>query len=173
MLYRLSMQCDAIYIRQHYANGFTYWHAQNLFPVAKPEIPIIYQRVQSSAVIHFCLKKQVCLPELRFHTVKNLEVPLAMWMFMTPTPATWDGSFGCASMKIHQTHNMLRHCILMYFVCYLPGNCKLSCQLCLKSRSGRYNYGKVDSRRQNDRKKVPSSQEVHRKNYILDDRKHA
>lgn len=107
----------------------------------------------SSHAEHSCLfEEKVCLPELCLHNVKNLEAPRATSMSMTPIPATRDGSFGCASMKIHQTHYMLRHCILMYFGCYLPGKCRFSCQLCLKNCLGKYNYGKVYSRRRNGRK---------------------
>lgn len=100
----------------------------------------------------FMFEEKVCLPELRLHNLKILEAPPATSMSMTPTPATPDGSFGCASMKIHHTLYMLRHYILMYFVCYLSLKCRLSCQLCLKNRLGKYNYGKVYSRRQNGRK---------------------
>ena len=71
----------------------------------------------SSHAEHSCLfEEKVCLPELRLHNVKNLEAPRATSMSMTPIPATRDGSFGCASMKIHQTHYMLRHCMLMFIL---------------------------------------------------------
>lgn len=50
-----------VYVPQHHAKGFTYLHVQNLFRVAKPEIPIMHQGVQPSAVmpsIHVCLRKR-------------------------------------------------------------------------------------------------------------------
>lgn len=75
----------------------------------------------SSHAEHSCLfEEKVCLPELRWHNAKNLEAPRATSMSMTPTPATRDGSFGCASRKSIK----LTICWDTVFWCILDASCQ-------------------------------------------------